>query len=361
MAKIRGWRSVVRIVASVGIGAVLACSVGVAGADVPQSDQNAALRYWRAFDMDNETIGRILEEGTSEAWENGWRPDEQFRLDLGSQRVMIDTLIEASLYKECDFGVDYHKGFEALLPHLGKMRRGAMLLMLEARLLTEQGDIDGAVERTRAVYAMSDHVTEDRTLISSLVSLALFRVADEMVVSLEEEGLLDQGHLAMLSEALMRFDETDPFALKRSIASERDICVSWLRGLVIDRGFDGAIDYMEDLVSSPGEDLGAELRTHIPDEEALDRQLAAYEEYYTLVLQAWDRPDALDRIKDLEELYLEGKDGYIVRHLSAAAILIHKRYIEGADHYRRTMQRVGLSAPQPMTKPADHDFRMIDP
>lgn len=327
-------------------GAVIGFLATTTWAGAPQSDPNAALRYWRAFDMQNETVEHLVDAARAESWADGWRPDEGFLQDLASQRVMIDTLIEASLMEGCDFGVDYDKGFEALLPHLGMMRHGAMLLVLEARVLAENGDLDSAVDRARAVYAMSEHVTADRTLISSLVSLALFRLADEFVIPLAEEDLLTQAHRTTLSEALMRFDEKDPFAIKSSIESERDICLSWLRGLVIERGFDGALDYMENLVSSPGEDLSGELRSHIPDVKALDRQLAAYEEYYTLVLQVWDRPDAQDRIKDLEELYLEGKDGYIVGHLAVAAITVHKRYVEGGEHYREAMQRVGLTVPQ---------------
>ncbi len=351
---VRGIRSAVCAAVAAGLLA------SAAWAGMPQSDQNAALRYWRAFDMDNQTLDEILAASKSNDWAQGWRPDEEFLRDLESQRGMIDALLEASLLEQCDFGVDYQKGFEALLPHLGKMRRGAMLLMLEARVLADRGDIDGAVDRTRAVYAMAEHVTDDRILISSLVSLAMFRLADEMVISLQEAGLLAPDHSATLGETLMRFDQNDPFAIKRSIESERDITLSYLRRIVVERGIEGTIAYLDSLMETD-EDLEAEMRSAIPDEKSLDRQIASYEEYYTLVLQAWDRPDAQSRISDLEKLYIEGKDGYIVGNLAVAARTIHTRYIEGGEHYRQTMRRVGLSAPEPLSKPAMDGVRVIVP
>ena len=335
--------------AGVILGVGLLASEPTARAGVPVSDQNAALRYWRAFELQDTDSRRAISELATDLYDKSWKPDQALLDALAAQSNTIEMLIEAANMDHCDFGVDYNKGVYALLPHLNRLRSGALLLRIDARVHALNGDIDAAIERIAAIFLISQHISTERVLISSLVTLAIFAVADELVAFLEDSGHFNETHRQTLGDALGRFNKTDPFGIKASVEAERDVIASWMRGILVDKGLEEGITTalgLFDFEANEMDQVREDIARRIPDEATAERMIAAFEQYYTLALHAWDHPDAVTKLERLQTTYLNNPDGLLVSHFAMHSSM-HRSYRRGQVLFHTAMTRVGLNAPEP--------------
>ena len=129
--------------------------------DLAPDDQKHLLETdWRTRPMDEK------------AGELALRFDQTFRL-----------LRDAAASKApCDWGVDMSRGPEALLPHLAKAKRCALTAVLRARWFVQQGKPDAARDDLVAAFVLGRNVSQDGTLISALVQIAMESIITVHVV-----------------------------------------------------------------------------------------------------------------------------------------------------------------------------------
>jgi hypothetical protein len=136
------------------------------------------------------------------------------------------ALERASREEEIDWGLDYSKGFELLLPELFPMQTGARLL--DARLLIETaaGNRAGAAAAFSTITRMGAHLGKQKVLISSLVALSWARMADESVGRLIDMGAIDQDMAGTLALAYAGFEVEDAFDLEAALSNEKNMMLS---------------------------------------------------------------------------------------------------------------------------------------
>lgn len=335
-------------VLALGAAIAIGCLSPIASA-VPSSE-NAALRYWRVWSFMH--AGTIRDDFYLVSVYDGAYDPEFNHADeghevvtsedlLGSLEGFIDGLIEATEFPACDFGIDYDKGVDALLPHLPPIRKSAQLLILDAKRLLAEGDTDGATERIAACFRLSQHITGDTTLINSLVSLAVFGLAEDLV--LENQASFSDANRQSIAEALARFQADDPFGCVKSVLGEAEHFGDWMMRRVDDEWstldrfaadftalFDGdpqdeiMSDFFSDTVKTP-EDFRRLLRSEI------DQYCTALH----LMAEAWNSPDAEKSLNALEAKIIDGSFGTVTKVMAPALTRCHHNDMRGREKLSR--------------------------
>ena len=289
-----------------------------------EADRNAALRYWRAVWLmgEDSPSASIDYEGLYQPnynhAPNGEAPYSSSQL-LQDQSEVIRLLIEASLLEECDFGVDYDKGVEALLPHLSPMRRAAQLLVLDARRLLSEGDKAGATERVTAAYRLAEHMTGDLTLINSLVSMACFSLVDSFVET--HESSFDDAHRQAIAQAIARFDADDPFGCAKAVRGEATFFGGWMLRRVGNEwstpdAFVADLRTLFDVETAENlraEMFAAEAGTGEAFRQKLRREIEKYATALNLMADAWTTPDAEKSLDAIESQIVDGGFGAVAQ------------------------------------------------
>jgi len=152
----------------VGLAMVLIASPAPA---YPPDPDNAALLYYQGFltvvELDEEAQDRIKNVAQGET-----APDDKVREDISKCKGAIQLAEAASEVPACNWGVQYSKGFDALLPQMAHMRFLTYVLVADARIHASDGDYKGALEQCLITGKFAHHVGDD-TLISYLVSLSV--------------------------------------------------------------------------------------------------------------------------------------------------------------------------------------------
>ena len=163
---------------------------------IPDS-QNAARVYEQAFEslgmmtnikpadwailMDNWLDSQEGEQSTT-------RPsDAKIREILKTNARGLNQLRRAAGMKQCNFvGYwDWTDLVSALAPQMSNMRSAAELLAADARIRAIDGDFAGAVADLNASFGMSEHLTQEPTVLSALVAIAIeSRVVETMEIVL---------------------------------------------------------------------------------------------------------------------------------------------------------------------------------
>lgn len=214
----------VRLAAAIGV--ILSSGAALAQGD---SSRNAAAWYQRAF----AELERFTPEEMEliEAYRSGGAvaPSPEVRALINRAAPIIDNVLRASSRGYSDFGLDYSQGFDMILPHLGKMRSIARLMQADSMMRLGDGDGAGAAERIAAMYRLADHTGDDHILISSLVSRAIFEVADTSAQMGFDHGAFDPASAMVLLRSARAFDQDDPFQSIEALAMEQTLCMNMVR------------------------------------------------------------------------------------------------------------------------------------
>lgn len=279
-------------------------------------DRNAALGYLSADNNLPRTLGEAIAEID---WDKvptapGGEIPEAFakasKILADGCLPAVNTLLTASGRERCDFELEYEGGVGMLMPHLGRMRQLARTLRFIARQELLADRPDKAAEHVAAMYRMAAHVSNDRILISSLVSNAIAALATEEARVLAASGGLSAKDAEVLRAAIGRVLTSDPFRGKEAMTTERDLFLNWLR-LAMNRGGQSAEAVVELLGSGDNSGLVQELREL--KGEALDREIARAQEGYDEVLAAWGTPDAAAKFQVINARVLKGEFGVVAR------------------------------------------------
>lgn len=277
-------------------------------AAIETSVQNAALLYYRYWIMGGQWVRESMEN-----WSNdpGWRPDERMANSLAQEQEMIRGFLKAASVEHADWGIEYEAGIGAMLPHLGKLRYTARILSADARRLLDAGEPDAAVERIAAIYRMSNHVREDRVLISALVGTALVSYANNEVEEIIAAEKLTADGRDMLLSALESIPEDDIGGVRGAIMGERDIFLEWVKRTYTGPAAGAA--FVREVASLTSDDLKSldAVALSLMNGDALAQDVDKAHRYYDDVTAIWDLPDALDRIQQLEEVIRNAHYGIV--------------------------------------------------
>ena len=137
----------------------------------PPDPDNAALLYYQGIltlvELDEEARDRIRDVARAEV-----TPDDKVRQDISKCIGAIQLAEAAAQVPECNWGVRYSQGFEALMPQLAHMKVLTFVLIADARIRASDGDYKGALERCLMTGTFAHHIGDD-TLVSYLVSLSV--------------------------------------------------------------------------------------------------------------------------------------------------------------------------------------------
>ncbi len=193
--------------------------------------RNAAGWYTKA-------VHRLETAGLSEAdWralreyrpDSGAVPTDAVRAALARLQPVFRAMQRGSRQGFSDFDLQYSEGFGLLLPHLGPLRSISGLMTKDAMVRVHDGDAAGAAESIAALYRVSDHLADDRVMISSLVGQAVFDQADRAAQAGLDRSAFGAAESSTLLEAVKRLDDRDPFDVVGALRNEQQTVVSWVR------------------------------------------------------------------------------------------------------------------------------------
>lgn len=264
-------------------------------ADVKGPD-NAALIYNRAWLMLGPDVPKQFQDAVKP--EASWAPDATLVKALEDNQDHLALIMKASRLPACDFGVEYDQGFEALMPHVGYLRRDARMLDADAVRLANAGDAAGAAERLATLFRMTDQCSDDGILISSLVGAAICKAAVNRTEILLDQNKLNPAAARVILQATRTIDKADPFGARASINAEGLVLVESARKNYT--GPDAGKRFIEFLTRNEADD-NQEVRAKISamNGEQLVAALQQARGWYTDAVAVWNAPDALDKLNAL--------------------------------------------------------------
>ncbi|MFW6155752.1 MAG: hypothetical protein ACOC7J_00420 [Armatimonadota bacterium] len=163
--------------------------------ETPPRSENAAYAYEEAFrvfhywgpSLDGAASGTMLtalsRPGTREKLEDFVEgradvlPDDaRKRLFSDGVEQRLDAIRRASQMKRCVFPVNWEDGYGALLPHFGQFRAAQRLVTARMMIAGREGRSEEALEWCRVGLRMTEHISEEPTLIAFLVRVAMIEM-----------------------------------------------------------------------------------------------------------------------------------------------------------------------------------------
>ena len=146
-----------------------------------------------------------------------------------SQQEMLAMTRRAADIEHCDFELPLEEeGFDVLLPHLSGMLAGGRMLVDAAYADRVAGSPELMVGHVETLLQVGRHmVSSDQTIIASMVSIALVRMAEGVVQSAMDRGEIDPAMAVPLARAMNFTATPDPFGLRAGLAMERVVGTEW--------------------------------------------------------------------------------------------------------------------------------------
>lgn len=187
------------------------------GAEAGLTDTNAALQYWQGFGMITVDMEKKLEDIDAVRFEGD-------ALEMvGDDNNVLKYLYTGAAQPHCDWGLDFRKGPELLMPHLKLSREMGRLAVLRARYRFEQGHWRDGLEDLLATFEMAKDVGETPIMISLLVR---YNIEQFAIATLARHlDKMDRPTLDKLAEALETIPAADQF--KRAFPTESKYFVEW--------------------------------------------------------------------------------------------------------------------------------------
>lgn len=192
---------------------------------------NAAYWYQLASDRLESTPISEKEWDALDAFRRagGHDPSDEVRAVLDRMGPVFSAVRRGAKQGFSDFALDYEKGFDLTLPHLGNLRKIARLMTADASRHLSDGHPAQAAERISTLWRVAGHLSSDQIIISSLVGQAIFQGADRVARSGLDQGVFDPVGSRQLLGALVELNAQDPFDVVGGIEKEGEMLVEWAR------------------------------------------------------------------------------------------------------------------------------------
>jgi hypothetical protein len=243
---------------------------------VPADPNNAALLYYQAFLLmpQNQDRSSLLLQDLP----YGAEPNDQIREYLKQCQPVIDLAVAASQIPVCDWGLQFSRGFQMRITHLGEIRRLAFLVRDELKVRVTDGQYREALERCLVLRRMAQQVGDD-TLVSWLVGVAIDAQADKAIRSVLAVMPADAPTLTWLKSELA-VTPAKPLLIQNALNTEEE-CLLTSISLGRDR-------LIEDLKTTEAE----------------------------------VRPGLIERLRNGDEAFLEGSRKHVQNHFRAVLSII---------------------------------------
>ena len=301
--------------------------LAAAPARVAPKDRNAAIKYLALFSQltKSASVAGIDWDAIGGNLDPAKMPAEYKEAVKAVDPAQITRIREAAALQKCDFENRYEDGWAMLLPALGNFRQCVRLLRIDTREAIIAGDLDRAAANLVAGYQMVGHVSRDPIMICSLVGAAMAEyIHKETVVFINTPGVTRE-QKQRVADALRGLGD-DPINVRASIEGERSMSLSWMRRKITDGDDAGraaileAIGLSSDMSSQSPEYL---LLMNLGRDELL-ALLDLAELMYRELAVVWDTPDALDRLKAIEDKLTSGGYGLFAQLFGPAFFKVHK-------------------------------------
>jgi hypothetical protein len=187
--------------------------------DVPPLEDNAALQYWQAFSMISEGTKTAIDEadvaGPAPAMLADWIADDH--------DTRLAYLHAGAAMSRCDWGLDFSKGTELLLPHLNHARTLATLALLRAGHRFGRERWREGIDDVTATFELAKDVGDAPVMVSLLVRYGMEGMT--MDVLARHIPAMDRAALDHLADVLEAHPREDSF--KRVWPAAKTLYVDW--------------------------------------------------------------------------------------------------------------------------------------
>lgn len=240
---------------------------------------NAAVLYYKAFMLyePHDTAPSTRDD----YWHGQVGLNEDIKEYLAKNKVVIDTVLDASRIDYCDWGMDYSQGTEVVLPPHNKAREVFFLMAAEATMQADTGNYRTALERCIGMYRMAKHLNE-RPLICYLVGTAITAATNRCVVRFLSEMPADAETLTWFRDELAALDK-NPYSVIPSLDWKRESGIISMSPERIANVVQAGLDEGE-LKTKALE------RIRTADSQFYARNIAYWENFTDRVLAAFEKP-----------------------------------------------------------------------
>jgi hypothetical protein len=188
-----------------------------------RDNENAALVMTQAFAlMRNYSDSRSNEIANFKIPSRGQSlTSEQNKLLSGYVEInsdALDKMREAIKLPESRYPLDYTPGPDTLLPHLGKLKKLAVIVRYKSFLESESGDITNAVFDIENLCGMSQTLDQEPDMIAQLVRIALIAIAENSLEHSVNINCLNESELAGLASAFSQAEK--PNLMRQALIGE---------------------------------------------------------------------------------------------------------------------------------------------
>lgn len=310
---------------------------------------NAALVYYQhfitTFQADALTESYVHFNADPDDDDTFSRTAEEAEQALADAQDEFANLYWASTLPHCDFGIQFQHGWEALLPHLGKLRAAARVLEADARRHLEAGDADAAARRLATIYNMSRQISHEGVLISSLVSAALNAYAQPLTGEMIESADLTEDGRDLLIASLESFDPEDPYGIRACVTMEGVVSLGWLTKRFSDGNAGTRLSQLGFFGDSPDPQLVRKLDAL--DGPTLRAEAEKMIEFYRRTLEVWHDDDAIAKIEALGAIVEIGGFGDLAKLFAAAFDRARAQDLKAQAQLRETLTSLRAYRPDP--------------
>jgi len=251
---------------------------------------NAAVLYYKAA----EFYGVVDPEMTDmlDDFRNGKNElNDKIRDFVNKNHLIIETVLDASEVKICDFGMNLSQGFMMLAPPMYNLKKLSQLIATEAKILANDGHYGPAIHNCMSLYKMARHIN-DRIFICYLVGIAINSMTNNCLIEIMSDMPQHTRNMTRLKNDLIEIDSI-PLSIKPALLGEREVMLMSMEPENISE----TLYFLENLGPSEGDDpsdnhINDSIKEKLlsADEAFLEANRKYFENYYSGVMAAFDMP-----------------------------------------------------------------------
>ncbi len=180
---------------------------------------NAAVLYYKAaefYDAADPEMADMLDDFRDGKIEL----NDEIRDFVDNNRLIIETVLDASEVKNCDWGMNPSQGLNMLAPPMYNIKKLSQLIATDAKILAEDGHYGPAIHRCMSLYKMARHIN-DRVLICYLVGIAVTGMTNNCLVNIISDMPQHTQNMTRLKNDLIEIDSI-PLSIKPALLGERE-------------------------------------------------------------------------------------------------------------------------------------------
>jgi len=294
---------------------------------------NAAVLYYKAaslsrIDSQVDSVLTDLRKGKTEL-------NDEIRKVVKENREAIIALLDACELTECDWGINYARGFELMPPRYATLRQLSTLVVAEARMHAQDRDYRTALDRCLSLHKMAAHIN-DRLFISHLVGIAINAMAHDCMTEILSAMPPDAGTLTWLKTELAKIEDL-PLSIGPALNGERQA---------------GAVSITMDRMASVVEsDFGDETfrktvlkRVRAGDEKFFKMNRAAWIQYWDEITVAFvlPYPEAHLQLKRVYAKFGSKPDAVLMTQLLPSCEAMCTQWTRSKAHYNAVRIAINL-------------------